>query len=138
MSLTLLIIIGITIVNIIVLVIFVGRDNADGAMSSLVSLFVVVTVGFGLICGVLPIYSGYTQLAPTEVEYKFYENSSKIIMVYDNRIYSSTSIKDLNAINNLDYFVLEEDNNAYGGTMQKHLHIVEKGKVDDYIEKALK
>ena len=138
MSLILLITIGVAIINTVVIIICFVRGKVDGALAFLLSLVMVGMIGFGFICGFIVSDTVYTKLNPIEVEYKFYENSSNIIMVYGDKIYSSGKIKDLNAINNLDYFVFEEGYNAYGGTMKRRLHIVEKGKVDDYIEKALK
>lgn len=138
MSLTLLITIIIVTICVAILVVGIIRDNGDMAFGGFLLTVITAIFGFGLACGVIPLSTNYTKLDSTVVEYKYYEKFSTIIMMYDDTIYNSGEIKDLNSINNLDYFVFEEDINGYGVVVKTKLHIVEKGKVDDYIEKAFK
>lgn len=121
-------------------VLIMGIIKENGDMTFLGFLLIILTgvFGFGIACGVITSSTDYTKLDSTVVEYKYYEKYSTIIMMYDDTIYHSSEIKDLNAINNLDYFVFEEAINGYGARIKTNLHIVEKGKVDDYIEKAFK
>lgn len=138
MSLTLLITIIIVTICVAILVVGIIRDNGDMAFGGFLLTVITAIFGFGLACGVIPSSTNYTKLDSTVVEYKYYEKFSRIIMMYDDTIYYSSEIKDLNSMHNLDYFVFEEDINGYGVVVKTKLHIVEKGKVDDYIEKAFK
>ena len=91
-------------------------------------------VGFGLICSAPHWTTTYQKLPVDKVEMSVFEQNGIVAITYNNELYQYTDISVLNAVKNLDYYVLKTDFNAYGIDVEKKVYPVEKGKINDYIK----
>lgn len=118
--------------------IFISIKENDGISFVMIFFFGTVTIvggiGFGLICGGLTWNSTYEKISPNKVETFIFKDNGIVASAYDGILYTSKDIKDLNAVNNVDYYTLVIEYNAYNSELRKRLYPIEKGKIDDYIK----
>jgi hypothetical protein len=96
-------------------------------------LFVGV-LGFGIVCGCIQWNQTYEKVYPDKVESFIFKDNGIVAYAYEGNLYKSTKIAYLNAIYNIDYYVVIRKYNAYGYEVDKILYPVEKGEIYDYIK----
>lgn len=121
-----------------VLAIILGIKKHNELVFAMIFLIGTITIvgglGFGLICSVVTWNKTHQKISPDKVETNIFKNNGIVASAYDGRLYQSKDIKDLNAVNNIDYYILVIKYNAYNVETCRLLYPIEKGKINDCIK----
>ena len=92
------------------IVIGVHEDAETGWFAFLLFFIVFVgMIGFGLVCGIPHWTTTYQKIPTDKVEMSIFEQNGIVAITYDKELYQFTDIAVLNAVKNIDYYVLKTD-----------------------------